>query len=65
MRGFRFEFSQNSLATLHDISREYKWKHGFSFGLYFGYAMGGDVIRKIYPVNANGALGFTEINYKF
>jgi hypothetical protein len=54
-----------SLATLYDISGDYKWKHGVSFGLYFGYAVGGDVIKKIYPVNANGALGYTELNYRF
>ena len=55
----------SSLATLYDVSADYKWKHGFSFGLYFGYAVGGDVIKKIYPINANGALGFTELNYRF
>ncbi len=55
----------SSLATLYDISGDYKWKYGFSFGLYFGYAKGGDVIKKIYPVNSNGALGFTELNYRF
>jgi hypothetical protein len=54
-----------SLATLYDISGDYKWKHGVSFGLYFGYAVGGEVIKKIYPVNANGALGYTELNYRF
>jgi hypothetical protein len=55
----------NHLATLYDISGDYTWKHGFSFGLYFGYAVGGDVIKKIYPVNSDGALGFTELNYRF
>ena len=54
-----------SLATLYDISGDYKWKHGVSFGLYFGYAVGGEVIKKIYPVNSNGALGYTELNYRF
>jgi hypothetical protein len=54
-----------SLATLYDISGDYKFKHGISLGLYFGYAVGGEVIKKIYPVNANGALGFTELNYRF
>jgi alginate export protein len=56
---------QSYLATLYDISGDYKWKHGLSLGLYFGFAQGGEVIKKIYPVNANGALGFTEVNYKF
>jgi hypothetical protein len=54
-----------SLATLYDISGDYKWKHGVSFGLYFGYAEGGEVIKKIYPVNSNGALGYTELDYRF
>lgn len=55
----------NSLATLFDISGDYAWKYGFSFGLYFGFAKGGEVIKKIYPVNPNGALGYTEVNYRF
>jgi hypothetical protein len=55
----------SKLATLYDISGDYKWKYGFSFGLYFGYAVGGDVIKRIYTVNSDGALGFTEINYRF
>jgi hypothetical protein len=55
----------SSLATLYDISGDYKWKYGLSFGLYFGYAVGGEVIKKIYPVNPNGALGFSELNYRF
>jgi Alginate export len=54
-----------SLATLYDISGDYKWKHGVSFGLYFGYAVGGEVIKKIYPTNSNGALGYSELNYRF
>jgi hypothetical protein len=53
------------LATLYDISGDYKFKRGLSLGLYFGYAVGGDVIKKIYTTNANGALGYTELNYRF
>jgi hypothetical protein len=53
------------LATLCDISGDYKWRHGISLGLYFGYAIGGNVIKKIYPANSNGALGYTEVNYRF
>jgi hypothetical protein len=53
------------LATLYDISGDYKWRHGISVGLYFGYAQGGQVIKAIYPANSNGALGYTELNYRF
>ena len=53
------------LATLYDISGDYKWKYGISVGLYFGYAVGGPVIKAIYPTNPNGALGYTEFNYRF
>jgi Alginate export len=65
--GFNGRASNSSsyLATLYDISGDYKWKHGISVTLYFGYAQGGEVIKKIYPVNANGALGYSELNYRF
>jgi hypothetical protein len=56
---------KTGLATLYDISGDYVWKHGISLGLYFGYAVGGPVIKAIYPANANGALGYTELNYHF
>lgn len=53
------------LANLYDISGDYKWRHGISLGLYFGYAQGGQVIKSIFPANSNGALGYTELNYHF
>jgi hypothetical protein len=53
------------LANLYDISSDYAFKHGLSLGLYFGWAQGGDVIKSIYSANSNGALGFTELNYRF
>lgn len=56
---------QTGLATLYDISGDYKWKYGISVGLYFGYAVGGPVIKAIYPTNPNGALGYAEFNYHF
>jgi hypothetical protein len=52
-------------VSLYDISGGYKWRHGISVGLYFGYAQGGQVIKAIYPANSNGALGYTELNYRF
>jgi hypothetical protein len=56
---------KTGLAALYDISADYKWRHGISLGLYFGYAQGHDVIKAIYPTDSNGALGFTEFNYRF
>jgi len=56
---------KTKLANLYDISGDYNWKHGLSFTLYFGYAVGGSVIKAIYPTNANGALGYAETNWHF
>jgi hypothetical protein len=55
----------SKLANLYDISGDYNFRHGISLGLYFGWAQGGQVIKAIYPANSNGALGFTEFNYRF
>jgi hypothetical protein len=55
----------SKLANLYDISGDYKWRYGISLGLYFGYAQGGQVIKNIFPANSNGALGYTELNYRF
>lgn len=54
-----------SLATLYDTSIDIKATSALNFGFYFGYAVGGDVIKKIFTTNANGALGFMEVTYKF
>ena len=50
---------------LYDISADYKFTHGVTLGLYFGYPQGREVIKKIYPGSSNGLLGFTEVNYRF
>ena len=55
----------SKLANLYDISTDFTFRRGLSLGLYFGYAQGGQVIKSIYPRNANGILGFTELNYRF
>lgn len=53
------------LANLYDVSADYKFGHGVSAALYFGWAQGGQVIKSIFPTNSNGALGYVELNYKF
>ncbi len=47
------------------MSADYKFGHGLTATLYFGWAQGGDVIKAIFPTNSNGALGYVEMNYKF
>lgn len=54
-----------SLATLYDTSVDCQLGHHASVGVYYGYAAGKSVIRHIYPSDANGHLGFFELNYWF
>jgi hypothetical protein len=53
------------LATLYDVSWDYQLTRAFSLGLYYGYARGGEVIQKIFPVDHNAKMGFVEANYRF
>ena len=53
------------LATLYDVSWDYQLTRALSLGLYFGYARGGEVIQKIFPVDHNARMGFVEANYRF
>lgn len=55
---------KSKLANLYDVSLDYAFNKAASIGFYYGYAQGGDVIQAIYK-NANGNLGFVELNYKF
>ena len=47
------------------ISGDYNWGHGIATTLYYGYAVGGAVIKAIYPKDSNGSLGYLEFNYHF
>jgi hypothetical protein len=53
------------LATLYDVSWDYQLTRAFSLGLYYGYARGGEVMQKIFPVDHNAKMGFVEANYRF
>jgi hypothetical protein len=58
------------LARLYDTSADFQLTQAISFGLYFGYAQGGDVIKRIFTANgaqgpSNGSLGFIEASYQF
>ena len=54
-----------SLATLYDTSVDFQLGARASVGLYYGYADGKSVIRRIYPDGPNGQLGLLEITYRF
>ena len=54
-----------SLATLYDISLDYRLNAHLATSWYLGYAKGKTVIRKIYPTGHDGQLGFLEITYRF
>jgi hypothetical protein len=53
------------LADLYDISADYQATKGMALTLYYGYAHGRAVIDRIYPGQANGSLGYVEVNYRF
>ncbi len=54
-----------SLATLYDTSLDFRVSPHASISLYYGYAEGKSVIRRIYPSGTNGQLGFVEVSYGF
>jgi len=53
------------LATVYDISADYRWSRAIATGLYWGYARGGEVVRHIFPGNSNGQFAYVEANYYF
>jgi Alginate export len=56
---------QTGLATVYDTSGDFQLNRAVSLGLYFGYAQGGAVIKKIFPTGADSKFGFVEMNYTF
>jgi hypothetical protein len=53
------------LATLYDVSWDYQLTRALSLGLYYGYARGGAVMQKIFPVDHNAKMSYLEANYRF
>lgn len=65
--GFAGRPSQGAtgLATLYDVSWDYQATRNIGLGLYFGYARGGAVMERLFPVDHNAKMGFVEVNYRF
>ena len=57
--------NRTGLATLYDVSVDYKVNARCTVSGYLGQAVGGDVIRSIYNQAKNGRLGYLEVTYKF
>lgn len=57
--------NRTGLATLYDVSVDFKANAHCTISGYVGQANGGDVIRSIYNKATNGRLGFLEVTYKF
>jgi hypothetical protein len=53
------------LATVYDTSGDFQLSRALSLGLYFGYAQGGAVIKKIFPKGPDSKFGFIEMDYNF
>jgi hypothetical protein len=53
------------LATVADISADYRINADVSLGLYLGNAWGGGVIQDIYPRGENGRFGYVELSWRF
>ena len=54
-----------NLATLLDLSLDYKLSPRTNIGLYFGHANGGGAIAASYPAGNSANYGFIEISHKF
>lgn len=54
----------NSLATLFDISGDYRFDSRLSATLYFGFAQGGGVVEVIHPDETSSTLGYLELQYR-
>ncbi len=53
------------LADIYDTGGDFQLTRSLALGLYFGYAQGGPVIRKIFPTGPDSRFGYIELNYAF
>lgn len=53
------------LAALLDLSADFQVRKNTTVSAYFGYALGGSVIRSLYGRDADGFLGYLEVTQRF
>ncbi len=56
---------KKSLADVYDAGGDFQLNRALALGLYFGYAQGGAVVRKIFPAGPDSKFGYIELNYTF
>ena len=55
---------QSGLATLYDVSADYNANARASIGVYYGRAVGKQVIGSIYPGGKNANIGYLELTLR-
>jgi hypothetical protein len=55
----------SGLAKVYDTSADFQLTRALALGLYFGYAQGGPVVKKIFPTGYDSKFGFIEMDYTF
>lgn len=63
--GGRASGGTRNLATLLDISASLQIHSQVSLDAYFGHALGGSVIKSIYPKGDDASYGYVEFTYRF
>jgi hypothetical protein len=53
------------LASVWDVSADYRITKNFGVGTYYGHAWGKSVVTTIYPQDANGQFAYLETNLRF
>jgi len=55
----------SSLAKVYDTGGDFQLTRQLGLGLYFGYAQGGAVVKKIFPTGYDSKFGYIELDYAF
>jgi len=61
----RTSSAKSGLADFVDTSVEYRWRSNVTLTGYYGVAIGGDVVKAIYPRGRTGSFGYVEAMYRF
>ena len=57
--------NDTAVATLFDVSAQYRFSQKLSVNGYLSWATGDDVVRNIYPESSSGRLGYLELEWRW